>query len=355
MRSRKLRKAEAGTIGLDSGTLKRLQSYTPDSHLIIRLAMRATSLLLFLLGLTSMAACQGATEPIDYHDFTKSEGEGELGIWVHSGFYNRLYFLHTPPDLEEGTQYPLLIFLHGAGDDGEGFQQWLRAHEVTDSAGFITVYPDGLEGTWTMGCQESCTFAEELEADDVSFLNALAGHLADHLPVDTARVYVAGYSQGGSLAYLFGCQSPRPPAGVAVVSGLMLRNVAENCRSGVSFPVLVSHGTSDLLAYYEGFGDEAPFLSVPGAVEFWRQGMGCGAEPIREDFPDEAGDFTTVTSFLFPDCDPGASVLHYRINGGGHTWPGNTGPWWGGAGLHSRNLDLTRKMVEFFLSLEVEG
>jgi len=311
-----------------------------------------SSLAILLPGLIPLiAGCQGATDPIDYEDFVKSEGDGELGIWVHSGLYNRLYFLHTPPNMEDGEDHPLLIFLHGAGDTGEDFQSWLRAHEVTDSAGFITVYPDGLEGSWTIGCQESCTFAEELGADDVSFLNALTGHLAEHLPVDTDRVYVAGYSQGGSLAYLYACQSPNPPAGVAVTSGLLHRHVADNCAPGASFPVLITHGTADLLAFYAGFGEEGPFLSVPGAVDLWREEMGCDAEPVREDFPDLAGDFTTITSFRFTGCDSGSEVLHYRVNGGGHTWPGDTSPWGPVVGLHSRNLDLNRKMVEFFNSV----
>lgn len=305
-----------------------------------------------VLGLAFLVGCQGATEPIDYEDFIKSEGEGELGIWVHSGLYNRLYFLHTPPGMDESGSHPLLIFLHGSGDTGEGFQSWLNAHEVTDSAGFITVYPDGLEGTWTIGCKESCTFAEELGARDVEFLDALTDHLAEHLPIDTDRVYVAGYSQGGSLAYLYGCQSSRRPAGVAVAAGLIHRDVADECEPVAPFPVLVTHGTLDLLAFYEGFGEDGPFLSVPGAVDLWREKMGCAAQPLREDFPDEVGDFTTITSFRFPDCEAGSSVLHYRVNGGGHTWPGDTGPWSAIVGPHSRNLDMTRRMVEFFASVE---
>ncbi len=331
-----------------SRTLQLEQSYSSSPQQASQTFMNTRLFLPFLLTSLLLTACQGATEPIDYDDFVKGEGEGELGIWVHSGLYNRLYYLHTPPDLDEGGSYPLLIFLHGAGGTGEGFQSWLRAHEITDSAGFITVYPDGLEESWTIGCQESCTFAEELGADDVAFLDALVGHLADHLPVDTDRVYVAGYSQGGSMAYVYGCQTQRPLAGLAVVAGLMHRNVAETCQPPNPFPVVVTHGTLDLLAFYEGFGEEGPFLSVPDAVDFWRQTMACQPEPVRQDFPDEVGDYTTITSFRFTGCFPGASVLHYRVNGGGHTWPGDTGQFSPILGPRSRNLDFTRRMVEFF-------
>lgn len=312
--------------------------------------MRPSPLLL-LLPLVLLSGCEGATDPVRYEDFLKSEGEGEFGIWVHSGLYNRLYSVHTPPEIDDGQLHPLLIVLHGGGGTGAGIERALRAHEVTDSAGFITAYPNGLEGTWTIGCQD-CTFAEALEANDVTFIETLTRHLAQHLPVDTSRVYLAGYSQGGSLAYLYACTSARPPAGIVVAASLIYRGVWEDCRPAAPFPVAVVHGTDDLLAYYLGYGDEEPLVSVPETVEMWREEMGCDAEPVRREYPDTAGDYTTITSFLFTGCTSGGSVLHYRVNEGGHTWPGNTGPWGPIAGRHSRNLDTTREVLEFFSSVE---
>jgi len=315
--------------------------------------MRA-SFFSFLLPVLVLAACEGATDPVNYEDFVKSEGDGEFGIWVHSGLYNRLYTVHAPPSVDDGQLHPLLIFLHGAGGTGESFQRVLRAHEVTDSAGFITVYPDGMERVWSIGCLD-CTFAEALEADDVTFLETLSRHIAEHLPVDTARIYLAGYSQGGSLAYFYACRSDKAPAGVAVAASLIYRGVEEDCHPAAPFPVAVTHGTDDLMAYYLGYGDDVPFVSVPETVDLWRETMGCGTEPILREYPDTAGDYTTISSFLFSDCAPGASVLHFRVNGGGHTWPGGTGPWSPIMGPHSRNLDLIREILRFFSSVEAGG
>ena len=68
-----------------------------------------------------LSGCSVATDPVDYQEFVSAEGEGELGIWVHSGLYNRTYVLLTPPNLGDGGSRPLLIFLHGAGGTGESF------------------------------------------------------------------------------------------------------------------------------------------------------------------------------------------------------------------------------------------
>lgn len=300
------------------------------------------------------AGCGTSTEPVEYEDFIKAEGDGEFGVWVHSGLYNRLYTVHTPSDMDESASYPLLIFLHGAGGSGRGFMNGIRPHEVTDSAGFITVYPDGMESQWTIGCGD-CNFAEALSADDVPFLWTLAEHLAESLPLDLNRIYVAGYSQGGSLAYLYGCTSPHPPAGIAVAGSLIFRRVGEECDPAAPFPVVVTHGTLDPMAYYSGFGDEAPYIPVPETVELFAEAMNCSLQPNRTEIPDTAGDYTTVTAFRFPDCDPGGGVLHFRVNEGGHSWPGDTGPWSPIVGLHSRNLDLTREMIRFFTEVEEGG
>lgn len=320
--------------------------HRPDRHAGRRTALRTAALLAFAVGVG--AGCDPATDPVSYDEFIKAEGEGELGIWVHSGLYNRTYQLQTPPDLDAAGSYPLMIFLHGGGGSGRGFRSVLRADALTDAAGIIAVYPDGLERSWTVGCGD-CTEAERLAADDVTFLSTLVRHLAEHLPVDTTQVFVVGYSQGGSLAHLYACTSELPPAGVGTVGGLVFRDVNADCAPGRAMPVVVVHGTDDPMAWYGGYGLEAPLLSVPQGVEMWTREMGCQGPPAVEETPDVVGDFTTVTSFLFENCASGHPVIHHRVNGGGHTWPGPTGPWSRAAGRHSRNLDATNEFVARFL------
>jgi polyhydroxybutyrate depolymerase len=313
-----------------------------------RTARRVVSFPLWAAAVAAtFAGCDPATDPISYDEFLKAEGEGELGIWVHSGLYNRTYTLHTPPDMAEEGSYPLLIFLHGGGATGRSFQSRLRADALTDAAGFITVYPDGLERSWTVGCG-NCTDAERLGADDVTFLATLARHLAEHLPVDTTKVFVAGFSQGGSLAHLYACTSSLPAAGVATVAGLVFRDVNADCDPGRPLPVVIVHGTDDPVAWYGGFGLEAPLLSAPEGVEMWAREMGCQGPPVVTEIPDQVGDHLTVTTFEFTSCASGFPVVHHRINGGGHTWPGPTGPWGAFGGRNTRNLDATGEFIERF-------
>lgn len=317
---------------------------------MIRPSLRA---LAAALALASAAACTG-TEPLGY-DFQKEEGEGELGVWVHSGLYNREYELHTPPGLAQGERRPLLVFLHGVGDTGPGFRRRLRADAVTDRLGFITVWPSGMEGSWTVGCGFVCTTAEGLRADDVAFLETLVRHLAEQIPVDTTRVYLLGYSQGGQLAQHFACRSALKPAGIGVVGALLYRRVAQECAPEGAFPVGVVHGDNDPIAWFTGFGPGAVVLSVPETAEFWVGRMRCNPDPSYQLLPDTAGDFTEVSVFRFGGCTPGAGVGVWVVHEGGHNWPGNTGPWSPFTGLRSRNLDATSALLEFLVPGSGDG
>ncbi len=313
---------------------------------MIRLPLLTASVALVPL----LGACSG-TEPVGY-EFVKEEGEGELGIWVHSGLYNREYEVHSPPVLQPGERRPLMIFLHGEGETGPTFRRRLRADAATDARRVFTVWPTGLEGSWTVGCAIPCTLAEALRADDVRFLETLIRHLARELPVDTTTIYVVGHSQGAQLAHLFGCRGELQPAGVGAVGGAMFRAVAQDCAPAGAFPVGIVHGDEDPVAYFSGFGPGAAVMSVSETVEAWRDVMGCGGVPSLETRPDTAGDYTSTTIHRFGGCRPGSEVVLYQVHGGGHGWPGDTGPWPVLMGQRSRSLDATCELLELFEGME---
>jgi len=292
--------------------------------------------------LGAAAACTQAADPSGI-DLTGSEGDGEVGRWVHSGYFDRTYDLHVPEDADIGAPRPLLVVLHGAGDTGHAFRGRIAADPVTDQAGFITVYPDGLGGAWGVGC--GCTASELTGADDVKFLNTLIRQLAGALPIDTTRVYVAGYSQGGQLAQRYGCVSAFPPAGVVSVAALLLRQVAQTCAPAGPLDVLLIHGTADPVMRYGGFGPGASALSVEEGAALWTETLGCAPQPVVRTLDDTNGDGTTVTVEEHTGCAGGAEVRLDRVNGGGHTWPGPTGPWPKSTGKLSRSLDATAEIA----------
>ncbi|MDP1687497.1 PHB depolymerase family esterase, partial [Hydrogenophaga sp.] len=54
----------------------------------------------------------------------------------------RRYHLYRPPDLQPGEHLPLLVMLHGCGQDAAGFAQSTRMNARARRERFLVLYPE---------------------------------------------------------------------------------------------------------------------------------------------------------------------------------------------------------------------
>ncbi|WP_293374561.1 PHB depolymerase family esterase [Nevskia sp.] len=156
--------------------------------------------------------------------------------------------------------------------------------------------------------------------DDVGFLNALMARELSANALDAARVYVAGYSNGGFMAERLACERPALLAGIALVATTLRDTLASRCGGPQRLPVLMFNGTSDLVTFYAGFP------TLRGAVAtaaFWAEKNQCAENDISTvALPDLVrNDNATVTVTRYNRCVD-STVALYTVNNGGHTWPG---------------------------------
>src|SRR5205085_5654887 len=97
------------------------------------------------------------------------------------------------PAAKDG-KVPLLVFLHGATQSGEGMMR--RIGPAADQAGVAVVAPDSRGTTWDA--------IRDGFGDDVRFLNRTLEHVFARLAVDPARVALGGFSDGASYALSLG-------------------------------------------------------------------------------------------------------------------------------------------------------
>lgn len=97
--------------------------------------------------------------------------------------------------------------------------------------------------------------------------------------------------------------------------------------------MLIIQGTKDPGIPYEGRKVPDPKLNrgrVLGAddtVQMWVEHNGCRKEPATEHLPDtDPKDGCTVTRFTWSKGRNGTEVVLYKIDGGGHRWPGKDRP-----------------------------
>jgi polyhydroxybutyrate depolymerase len=276
---------------------------------------------------------------------------------IDDDFEARTYELYVPESIDDGVPVPLLMVLHGASGTGARTQGWLGFDEIADTEGFIVVYPDGIVNNWDFGAG-ILTEDGTIEVDDVGYLVWLVGRLADEYPIDRERVYVAGMSNGGLMAYRLGCSAPETFKAIAGVAAPVYLPAVQDC-SETPISVLFIHGTEDPILSWNGAilqNGQRIALSAPESLAFWAQLDQCNvAEDAIEsvDLPDvDPADDTTARALILRDCMDGTQVHFYGVIGGGHTYPGR--PFEGldlEIGAVNMDFDASQTIWDFFSGL----
>lgn len=264
---------------------------------------------------------------------------------VKSGGRDRTYLVHVPKGLDPKTPAPVVVVYHGAAMSSRVIRGFSGLDETADKHKFVVVYPDGTGPllTWNAGGFPGNGLNK---ADDVGFTRDLLDDLKGVAAVDPKRVYAAGFSNGGMLAYKLANDLSDRFAAVAAVGGTM---TFDNPAPKRPVPVVHFHGTEDTFVPYGGNNGRGPALkSVDETAKAWAAANGCPAAPADADEPDaDPADGCRVTRRTYGPGTDGAEVVVYTITGGGHTWPGQ--PNFGGLiGRATKDIDANATIWEFF-------
>ena len=154
--------------------------------------------------------------------------------WQSDKYFNFNYVKYLPADYDENKKYPLVFFLHGAGERGDnhdvasrhGYARYMR--EEGKEYPFIYIAPQCPQDKY-WGC-----YTESL----LAFLD----YICMELPVDIDRIYLTGLSMGGTGTWMLAMADPDRFAAIAPV-----------CGSGICWyggavkdiPVMMYHGDLD--------------------------------------------------------------------------------------------------------------
>lgn len=145
------------------------------------------------------------------------------------------YLLYLPKEYrkEQGKKWPLILFLHGAGERGDNLEL-VKIHgiparlEKGDEFPFIIVSPQCPKGSyWPLQCDRLLTLLDDI--------------IAQH-SVDEQRVYIAGLSMGGMGTWHMACSYPERFAAAVPVCGGGIPHLARFMKN---VPVWAFHGDRD--------------------------------------------------------------------------------------------------------------
>ncbi|MFE3496188.1 alpha/beta hydrolase family esterase [Streptomyces sp. NPDC059175] len=264
---------------------------------------------------------------------------------LHTDGGVREYVLHRPTT-RNGTSRPLVIAFHGRGSSATGLREQSRLNAAADARGMLVAYPEGLRKAWGAG---NATTGQRPDPDtDVRFTESLVAELVRTEKADPRRVYVIGFSNGGSMALRMAAQRPALLAGAASVAGQLPSGHAAVKPTG-AVPVMIIYGAEDPVRPLAG-------LPTPGPAP-------AGEEPVTPTSSAKAsaeafaaagrtGAPATTTGTGYDRTVWGgtsrAAVQLIVVHGGGHTWPGSTITPPQGFGRTSSALNATSTILDFF-------
>lgn len=136
---------------------------------------------------------------------------------------------------------PLVVALHGVGENPQHFATifapWTRA------SGFALLAIGGSEARSLKGDAFAWTYPRDVER-----VHAIVGDILAHQPIDPARVYLLGFSQGAVMSYPVAFRDPMRFAGVIAMSGAMMPetiDAAGMAAAATHLPILAFHGEQD--------------------------------------------------------------------------------------------------------------
>ncbi|BCB90913.1 extracellular catalytic domain type 1 short-chain-length polyhydroxyalkanoate depolymerase [Phytohabitans suffuscus] len=272
--------------------------------------MTAKARVLLLAVLLSLAAC--------------SPSPGAAGTTVTVDLDGRPFQLHVPAGYDEATRAPLVVLLHGYTSSAAEQEEYFQLTGESDRRGFLYAMPDGTtdrEGNRFWNATAACCDFHGSGVDDSAYLARLVDTVDARYPVDPARVYFVGHSNGGFMALRMACEHADRVTAVVSLAGAATAEAAR-CAPRRPVSVLQIHGTADRTILYGGGPSTRPYPSAEGTVALWRGLDGCAgaadtsAPPLDLD-AGLPGAETTVTAY-HEGCRDGTRAELWSIRGGGH-------------------------------------
>lgn len=148
--------------------------------------------------------------------------------------YSYHYLKYLPKEYDGKKKFPLLLFLHGAGERGSDLEKVTKHGppkliKQGKQFPFVVITPQCPKDTWW----------------DANALDAMLDKIIESHAVDESRIYCTGLSMGGFGTWALGSTNPNRFAAFAPICGGGVDRTAFNAFEMWKKPVWVFHGDAD--------------------------------------------------------------------------------------------------------------
>ena len=249
-----------------------------------------------------------------------------------TGGYQRSYRVHVPTGFDHAHKLPLVVVIHGAFDTAKNMEKVSGFSRIADKEGFIVLYPEGIGilgflQHWNAG--HCCGRAAKKQIDDVGYLKTTIEDVCMRLPVDSSRVYMVGFSNGGMMTYRFAAEHTDMLAAAAPIAASIGGRPTPDVplwrtrEPKNPLPIMIIHGLNDEDIPFEGGRSshrkgERTYVAVEDSVRLWIEANGCEDAPVDSHLASGA-----VHLREWNTCSNASVTILCTIDNWGHTWPGH--------------------------------
>lgn len=261
---------------------------------------------------------------------------------------NREYIIYVPQTYSPNKSTPILFAFHGGSGYADDFMNYeADFRSISDTAGFILVYPQALEDP-NDGNSTNWLHKEPTDHKDIFFIDTLITEIASSYNIDLTRIYACGYSLGGMFSYELACQLNHRITSIASVAGAAFLGAFGSCSLTHPTAVLTIAGTEDDTHPYNDLNGW--YFPVADINNFWATYNNTDPIPIVEQLDDlNNSDGSTVERYSWMNGDGCVFVEELKIINGGHDWPSPSASW------GNQDIDANVEVWRFVSKFDMNG
>ncbi len=179
-----------------------------------------------------------------------------------------------------------VIWLHGLGADGHDFESIVPELKLTENLRIRFIFPHAptmpvtVNGGYVMPAWYDIYGGGVPDGEDEKGLRRSQAQIVELIEaeikkgIQSNRIMLAGFSQGGAMTLFTGLRYPKKLAGLMVLSGYLPMSealTAEMSEANAKTPVFMAHGRQDSVVPFEGARISKEFLLKRGIPVEWHE------------------------------------------------------------------------------------
>jgi poly(hydroxyalkanoate) depolymerase family esterase len=292
----------------------------------------------------------------------KEAGPGKfISDRFDADFGSLRYKLFIPTEYT-GTPLPLIVMLHGCGQDADDFACGTGMNELAEKFHCLVAYPEQSASANGGKCWNWFEEAHHQRGQgEPALIAGITQKILAEYAVDKTRVCVAGLSSGGAMAVILGRTYPDLFTAVGCHSGLAHGSATDRhgamqaMRHGADLemlpktnpeaivPVIVFHGDMDSMVHWKNSAGV-----VQQSIDSYAAKIARGRGKFKFAISEETGETTGrgFTRNIHRGKSGEVVAEQWTVHGGGHAWSGGSRR---GSYTDANGPDASEEMLRFFI------